>query len=56
VYGPAGRKGAVILEHLSNEVVAIALTALISAPVVAIVRRVLGAPRVVEPFLVPRDG
>jgi hypothetical protein len=32
------------------------LTGLISAPVVAIVRRVLGAPHVVEPFLVPRDG
>jgi rod shape-determining protein MreD len=32
------------------------LTALVAVPVLAIARRVLGAPRVVEPYLVPRDG
>ena len=32
------------------------LTGLVAAPVVALVRRTLGAPRVVEPFLMSGDG
>jgi rod shape-determining protein MreD len=32
------------------------LTALIAVPAVSVVRRVLGAPRAVEPFLIMRDG
>jgi rod shape-determining protein MreD len=32
------------------------LTGLIAAPVVAVARRTLGAPRVVEPYAIPGDG
>jgi len=56
VHGPASRTGAIILKHLSSEVVAIALTALLSVTVVASARRMLGAPHMVEPDLVSPDG